>query len=140
MTIESQMALLAAASYADIRRLPENQAPTPAEWTEITKYALSSSGTSSSLSGSGFSARVFQKASGEVAISLAGTEFDATSGALADFTSGNVPLAFGFPGMQIALAADLYQTSQSRRLLKRQHCLYRPQLGWWVGQRLGCMV
>ncbi len=60
MTQPSTYALLAAASYKDIRTLRENQVPIPAGWTEPTQYAMSSSGSQGSISESGFSARVYR--------------------------------------------------------------------------------
>jgi hypothetical protein len=110
MTTQSDMALLAADAYRDIRNLQDNQAPISTGWTELTEYAISGSGGATGITGSGFSARVYRDDStGKVVISYAGTEFAAGFGALADFTSGNIPMALGQPGMQAALAADLYQ-------------------------------
>ena len=95
MTQTHDYALLAAASYADIRLLPDNQAPIPPGWTELTQYAISKSGGNGSFLSSGLSARVYQGPGGKIVISLAGTEFAASAGAAADFLSGNIPLAFG---------------------------------------------
>ena len=109
MTIQSDMALMAAGSYSDIRQNLDNKAPVPSGWTELTTYAINGSGGNAGLFGSGLSAKVFKSTTGEIVISFAGTEFAASLGAVADFTSANLPLVAGLPGMQIAIAADLYQ-------------------------------
>lgn len=119
MTIQSDMALMAAGSYWDIRKFQltgpdafDNRAPTPPGWTELTAYDVSGSGASASwTSGTGFSARVYKNTvTGEIVISYAGTEADATvSGMVADFMDGNVPLALGKWSKQALEAAQLYQ-------------------------------
>jgi|GEM_PF-4950680 hypothetical protein len=40
MTVESDMALLAADAYRDIRALDVNRAPVPAGWSELSQYAI----------------------------------------------------------------------------------------------------
>jgi hypothetical protein len=86
MTEPSTYALLAAASYDDIRPREGNRAPVPLSsgWTELTQYARSGSGTGTTANG-GFSAKVFKGPDGEVVISFAGTEFAPTAGMAADF-------------------------------------------------------
>jgi RTX calcium-binding nonapeptide repeat (4 copies)/Lipase (class 3) len=113
MTIQSDMALMAAGSYWDVR-IPnldndsDNRAPTPPGWRVLTQYDRSDSGPNAVT---GFSARVYENiATGEIVISYAGTEFDTNSiGLAADFLSGNVPLALGKYGSQALAAAKLYQ-------------------------------
>lgn len=118
MTIQSEMALMAAGSYWDIRqdrstptRDESNRAPTPANYKVLTQYDDPGSGAGFGVGGSGFSARVYQKiATGEVVISYGGTEFNSSSlGLYADFLSGNIPLAVGTAGTQALKAAKLYQ-------------------------------
>jgi Lipase (class 3) len=122
MTIQSDMALMAAGSYWDVRGTDQtaltesNRAPTPAGWKVLTQYDRSDSGPNAVT---GFSARVYQNiATGEIVISYAGTEFSFTKymgvtgpspGLAADFTNGNIPLAVGRYGEQALQAAQLYQ-------------------------------
>jgi hypothetical protein len=83
MSIDSDYALLAAASYDDIRRLPSNRASLPQSWVELTQFEVSGSGAQASLLTSGLSAKVFQNtATGAVVISCAGTEFNLSTGLL----------------------------------------------------------
>jgi VCBS repeat-containing protein len=116
MKIESEMALLAAGSYWDIRDAnpsdprKSNRGPLPEGWTIIPQYDISRSGANSGLLGDGFSARVYQGPGGQIVISYAGTEFgDTVAGVVADFLSGNVPLAVGRYAEQAYQAALLYQ-------------------------------
>lgn len=116
MTTQSDMALMAAGSYWDIRREDDlntpidesNRSPLPEGWLVVPRYDISESGFNTD---SGFSARVYQNvASGEIVISFAGTEFDTESaGLIADFVNGNIPLALGRYGEQALAAAELYQ-------------------------------
>lgn len=98
MTIQSDMALLAAGSYWDVRKFGlqfDNRAPLPEGWKILTQFDKSDSGANAQT---GFSARVYQNINTEdIAISYAGTEFGNTSAAgnFADFSNGNVPLVFG---------------------------------------------
>ena len=113
MTIQSDMALLAAGSYWDVRKSDEtfdNHAPLPEGWRVLTDYDTSNTGGVVLLR-SGFSARVYQNTStSEIVISYAGTEFGLNrAGFWNDFVSGNVPLAFGNYGEQAYQAALLYQ-------------------------------
>ena len=112
MTYESDLSLLAAGSYWDIRKFAsdppfDNRAPTPSGWEVVPGYDTPFSGGR----GNGFSARVYKNSStGEVVISYAGTEFgNTTSGFISDFISGNIPLALGRYGAQALEAAKLYQ-------------------------------
>ncbi|MEO8298197.1 MAG: calcium-binding protein, partial [Burkholderiales bacterium] len=110
MTQASVYALLSANSYDDIRPQDRNRAPLPAGWTVLTQYDVSGSGANANVTGSGFSARVYQGPGGEVVIAYAGTEFGGSvAGLIADFASGNVPLALGLYGEQAYQAALLYQ-------------------------------
>jgi hypothetical protein len=113
-------ALLAAGSYGDVRSGiydavnqddTSNDAPLPAGWTELLAFRVDgSSGGISSLLTSGFSARVYRNAgTGEVVISYGGTKGDISWGTVADYVSGNIPLAMGNAAQQAALAAELYQ-------------------------------
>jgi hypothetical protein len=70
MTIQSDMALLAAGSYWDIRGTDQspltesNRAPTPSGWKVLTQYDMRDSGQNAVT---GFSARVYQNiGSGEI--------------------------------------------------------------------------
>lgn len=102
MTIQSDMALMAAGSYWDIRKFGtsvdgtpfDNRAPIPSGWKVLTQYDRSDSGPNAAT---GFSARVYENiVTGEIVISYGGTEFNTSSfGLAADFLSGNVPLALG---------------------------------------------
>jgi Ca2+-binding RTX toxin-like protein len=119
MTVPSDMALLAAGSYWDIRKFSadfDNRAPLPDGWIVLTRYDTAGSGQNAT---SGFSARVYQNVStGAVVISYAGTEFNTSSyGLVADFISGNIPLAIGRYGEQAYQAALLYQRVQADPLL-----------------------
>jgi Lipase (class 3) len=110
MSIDSDYALLAAASYNDIRRLPLNRVSLPQSWVELTQFEVTGSGANASLLSSGLSAKVFKNTStGEVVISYAGTEFDATTGAFVDFAFGNIPAFIGLTSPQAVAAAELYQ-------------------------------
>ena len=113
-------ALLAAGSYGDVRSGrydadnqddTSNDAPLPAGWTELLAFRVDgSSGGISSLLTSGFSARVYRNAgTGEVVISYGGTKGEISWGMVADYVSGNMPLAMGNAAQQAALAAELYQ-------------------------------
>ena len=122
MTIQSDMALLAAGSYWDIRGTDltpvteSNRSPLPEGWTVLTQFDKSDSGANAL---SGFSARVYQNTStGEIAISYAGTEFGNTSfkGTGADFLNGNMPLALGNYATQAYRAAALYQEVTAAQL------------------------
>ena len=116
MTIQSDMALMAAGSYWDVRQSGvtsentpfDNDAPTPSGYKVLTDYDQPGSGNKFS---SGFSARVYQSiATGEIVISFGGTEFNTSSfGLYADFLSGNIPLSVGEAGAQAIEAARLYQ-------------------------------
>ena len=113
MTIQSDMALMAAGSYWDVRipnvdNASNNRAPTPSGYKVLTDYDQPGSGPNAS---SGFSARVYQSiATGEIVISFGGTEFNTSSfGLYADFLSGNIPLSVGEAGAQAIEAARLYQ-------------------------------
>jgi hypothetical protein len=118
MTRESDLALLAAGSYWDIRgglefktniKDTDNRAPLPEGWKVLTQFDKSDAGATAVT---GFSARVYQNTStNEIVISYAGTEFDTASkqGTIVDFTQGNIPLAFGDYSSQAYLAAELYQ-------------------------------
>lgn len=119
MTRESDLALLAAGSYWDIRKGvifvlgavqdTDNRAPLPGGWKVLTQFDKSDAGATAVT---GFSARVYQNIStGEIVISYAGTEFDTASkvGTSADFFNGNIPLALGDYGSQAYRAALLYQ-------------------------------
>ena len=116
MTIQSDMALLAAGSYWDVRipnvdNASDNRAPTPANYKVLTQYDDPGSGAGFGVGGSGFIARVYQHiATGDIVISYGGTEFNTSSfGLYADFLSGNIPLAVGTAGAQALEAAKLYQ-------------------------------
>ncbi|ABD70431.1 hypothetical protein Rfer_2717 [Rhodoferax ferrireducens T118] len=117
MTIQSDMALMAAGSYWDVRngaidpqnnQDTDNDAPTPTGWKVLTQYDMSDFGPNAST---GLSARVYQNtATGEVVISYGGTEFNTSSyGLAADFLNGNMPLAIGDASAQALEAAKLYQ-------------------------------
>lgn len=111
MTIQSDMALLAAGSYWDIRKEDDefnNDAPLPEGWRVVDRFNTPGSGPNATT---GFSARVYENiATRQIVISYAGTEFDTSSfGLAADFLSGNIPLAFGVYGAQALAAAKLYQ-------------------------------
>ena len=113
MTIQSDMALLAAGSYWDIRKFDplifDNRSPLPEGWTVLTQFDKPGSGPNATI---GFSARVYQYTStGEVAISYGGTEFvnTAAQGTMVDFTNGNIPLAIGRYNEQAYQAALLYK-------------------------------
>ena len=122
MSIQSDMALMAAGSYWDVRGTDQtaltesNRAPLPEGWVVVPGYEPSESGANA---GSGFSARVYQNiASREIVISFAGTEFSFDSiagipwpsaGLLTDFFTGNIPLALGKFEEQAMQAAALYQ-------------------------------
>ena len=122
MTIQSDMALLAAGAYWDIRSDltdpisgadQSNRAPLPPGWRVLTDYDTSNTG-GWALFSSGFSARVYQNIStNEIVISFSGTEFGASPlkrpGFYNDFISGNIPLALGIYGEQAYQAALLYQ-------------------------------
>jgi hypothetical protein len=83
MTVQSDMALLAAASYADTRNLRDNRSPIPSGWTELEQYAMSGSGNNASPVTAGFSAKVFKNTTtGEIVISFAGTEVGNTGAGL----------------------------------------------------------
>ncbi len=60
------------------------------------------------LLGGGFSARVYKGPGGQIVISYAGTDVSSKTGFVADFLSGNVPLATGLYGAQALEAAKLY--------------------------------
>ncbi len=113
MTIQSDMALMAAGAYWDIRKFDEtfdNNIPTPPNWTLLPDFDISRSGTNSTSLGDGFSARVYKSNSGEIVIALAGTEFSSSlAGGIADWTQGNIPLAVGYYAEQAFEAALLYQ-------------------------------
>ena len=47
MTVQSNMALLAAASYKDIRESLGNQCPVRTGWTELTQSTMSGAGSDS---------------------------------------------------------------------------------------------
>jgi hypothetical protein len=114
MNQEAAYALLAADSYRDARRVARNYAPIPLGWTELKDYAISGSGEGATLSGAGFSARVYRGPSGEIVISYAGTQFGGSGvGQTGDWGSGNAPLALGFYGQQAMAAAELYQKVRS---------------------------
>ena len=113
MTIQSDMALMAAGSYWDVRRGAvnpttgidtDNDAPIPANYKVLTDYDQPGSGPSAS---SGFSARVYQNiATGEIVISYGGTEFNFDSpGLAADFLNGNIPLVLEDKG-QVSILLD----------------------------------
>lgn len=117
MTIQADMALMAADSYWDGRRGAinsqtgidsDNDAPIPSGWRALTAYDVSDSGPNAST---GFSARVYENiANGQIVISYAGTEFNKSSvGLYADFLSGNIPLALGGASAQALEAAKVYQ-------------------------------
>ena len=118
MTRESDLALLAAGSYWDIRGgrpfLPniqdtDNRAPLPGGWKVLERFDKSDSGPTAVT---GFSARVYQNTStNEIVISYAGTEFGGASsvGRNADFVEGNIPLAVGKYSSHGYRAAALYQ-------------------------------
>ncbi len=120
MTIQSDMALLAAGAYWDIRSDltdpisgadQSNRAPLPPGWRVLTDYDTSNTG-GWALFSSGFSARVYQNIStNEIVISFSGTEFGASPlkrpGFYNDFISGNIPLALGIYGEQAYQAALL---------------------------------
>lgn len=91
MTQAYEYALLAAGSYDDLRRWPENRSPIPPGWTELTQYAVSGSGPNASYTNSGFGAKVYKNtASGEIVISHAGTEFKPLSAGMnMDFLEAN---------------------------------------------------
>ena len=84
MTIQSDMALMAAGSYWDVRKGAintttgidtDNDAPVPAGWKVLTEYDTSNTGGIVFFR-NGFSARVYQNiSSNEIVISYAGTEF-----------------------------------------------------------------
>jgi len=103
-------ALLAAGSYADIRRLPANNAPLPEGWKILPQFSISGSGEQGSVWSSGFSARVYSGPHGEIVISYAGTEFsgDNITGTANDLFN-DATIAFGFPSRQVNAAAVLYQ-------------------------------
>lgn len=117
MTIEANMALMAAGSYWDIRDKnassvdKSNRAPTPEGWKVLPQYDIAGSGSNSDILTDGFSARVYQNiATGEIVISYAGTEFGTDRpGFYDDFINGNIPSALGHAYEQAYLAADLYQ-------------------------------
>lgn len=118
MTIQSDMALLAAGSYWDIRNSGprfDNDAPLPEGWVVVPRYDTSESGANA---GSGFSARVYQyTATGQIVISYAGTEFDMGSmGLIADFVNGNIPLAVGRYGELAGEGIDSVTSSVSYSL------------------------
>jgi Lipase (class 3) len=124
MTRESELALLAAGSYWDIRggrafavgiRDTDNRAPIPEGWKLLPEF-ISHSGTNATYSGNGFSARAYlNNNTGEIVISYAGTEFGATLlGMAADFLSGNIPLAVGHYNEQAFLAAKFYQNIKAQ--------------------------
>lgn len=121
ITREAEMVLLAAGSYWDIRRFPDNdqeerdtsnQAPIPEGWS-IVSFDESGSGKEvSSWSSSGFSARAYQKGN-EIVISYSGTETGENggfnSGSRSDFAHGNIPLAVGMYAEQAYQAALFYE-------------------------------
>ena len=118
MTTQSEMAVLAAGSYWDIRPGDvdpttgvdtSNDAPLPPGWILLAQYDASRSGANANLLGDGFSARVYRGPGGQIAISLAGTDLSTRIGTAADFLSGNVPLALGRYAEQAYQAALLYQ-------------------------------
>ena len=114
MTVQSDMALLAAGSYWDVRGTEQtpltesNRAPLPKSWRALTAYDVSDSGPNAVT---GFSGRVYESiATGEIVISFGGTEFNTSSyGLAADFLNGNIPLALGSATAQALAAAKLYQ-------------------------------
>ena len=133
MTIQSDMALLAAGSYWDVRipnvdNASNSRAPTPDNYKVLTQYDRSDSGLNAVT---GFSARVFQNiTTGEIVISYAGTEFNTGSfGLAADFFSGNVPLAAGRYGAQALAAAKLYQEVKADPLLNDNSSFTGHSLG-----------
>lgn len=83
MTIQSDMALMAAGSYWDVRqgvlnidtgKDTDNRAPVPEGWKVLTAYDASNTGGLVFFR-NGFSARVYQNTStDEIVISYAGTE------------------------------------------------------------------
>ena len=90
MTVQSDMALLAAGPYWDIRqgefntetgKDTDNRAPLPAGWTLLPQFDISRSGINSSLIGDGFSARVYQGPGGQIG-ELAGIAGIAETGKL----------------------------------------------------------
>src|SRR4051812_21481911 len=129
MTDIATYALLAAASYGDLRPpIPglstsgadllnaTNASPLPLGWIELVKYREDGSGRSAIEAGSnGFSARVYKGPDGQIVISYGGTEFPgvdtdnaSAAGRNADFLNGNVPLAIGDCSSQELAAANLY--------------------------------
>lgn len=125
MTIQSDMALMAAGSYWDVRKGEvdpqngidtDNDAPVPAGWKVLTEYDTSNTGGIVFFR-NGFSARVYQNIStNEIVISYAGTEFGlGRAGFYNDFLSGNIPLALGLYGDQALQAAQLYQRVWSEK-------------------------
>ena len=129
MTIQADMALMAAGSYWDVRKGAinpqtgkdtDNDAPVPVGWKVLTQYDISASGANAALTNSsGFSARVYQNISTqEIVISYAGTEFGLDRlGFYNDFINGNIPMALGSYSEQAYLAADLYQRVKANPLL-----------------------
>jgi Ca2+-binding RTX toxin-like protein/pimeloyl-ACP methyl ester carboxylesterase len=110
MNPEAAYALLAADAYRDARKSENNYAPVPPGWTELKDYAISGSGDSAQLPGSGFSARVYRGPGNEIVISYAGTQFGGSgAGQAGDWLAGNAPLAFGLYAQQAVTAAELYQ-------------------------------
>jgi len=110
MTSAATYALLSGGAYWDVRDRDFNEAPLPAGWRALTQFDRSNSGSNATVQGSGFSARVYQGPGGEIVIAHAGTEFGSTvPGLVADFLSGNVPLAAGLSSEQAYQAALLYQ-------------------------------
>ena len=110
MTQPFEYALLSADAYRDARAGERNYAPLPPGITELTQYATSGSGSSAQWSASGFSARVYRDASGEIIISYAGTQFGGSAaGQTGDWVAGNGPLALGLFSPQALAAARLYQ-------------------------------
>jgi len=137
MTIHSDMALMEAGSYWDIRsddrpntpRDESNRAPLPEGWRVVDRFNTPGSGPNATT---GFSARVYENiATREIVTSFAGTEFSFDSiagipwpsdGLLADFFTGNIPLALGKFEEQAMQAAELYRNWE----LGVRSCLLPP--------------
>lgn len=115
MTTASTYALLAAGAYWDVRSwqgvppTQANTAPIPHSWRALDQYSVSESGAEALPFRSGLSARVYEHLeTGEVVLSLAGTEFSASIGMFQDWTHGNLPLAVGLQSSQLLGATALY--------------------------------
>ncbi|MEO8298195.1 MAG: hypothetical protein ABI574_10370 [Burkholderiales bacterium] len=114
MNQETIYSLLSANAYFDVRDLELNRAPLPEGWTNIPEFERTDSGTNSSWSGTGFSARVYQGPNGQIVIAYSGTELgNSTAGLVKDFVSGN-SLAVGGPGGQAFEAALLFEQVAAR--------------------------